>query len=140
MMQAKIKRAWLDALRSGNYSQAREVLRVARDSHPIDGNAGYCCLGVLLDVSINEDFLPELELTWSRDVDQVEYYDANLDESGAEDEYGDILDGFAQTDGQLGAFLCDAFGISDTIESNLVNKNDSGVDFLAIADYIEEVL
>lgn len=41
-MDKKLKARWVKALRSGRYSQTREMLK--------DGN-GYCCLGVLLSVS-----------------------------------------------------------------------------------------
>lgn len=37
---------WIDALRSGNYTQARGGLR--------DGD-GFCCLGVMCDLEVNED-------------------------------------------------------------------------------------
>lgn len=40
-MDKELKAKWVEALRSGRYQQAREVL--------YDGN-GYCCLGVLLCV------------------------------------------------------------------------------------------
>lgn len=130
MMQAKIKKAWLDALRSGNYQQMSEVLR-ARDEW-----GGYCCLGVLLDVAINEGFLPKLALEWTED-DQVAYDWPSDREASLED--GHVYEG-STTDGQLGLELDAAFGIDPSIESDLVNMNDSGEDFFVIADYIEEVL
>jgi hypothetical protein len=40
-MNAQVKQQWIEALRSGEYSQAREQLRV-KDS--------FCCLGVLCDL------------------------------------------------------------------------------------------
>lgn len=41
-MDAEIKKAWVEALRSGKYKQGRSVLRSASDE--------FCCLGVLCDV------------------------------------------------------------------------------------------
>ncbi len=41
-MDAKLKQQWIEALRSGKYSQAREALHTSK---------GYCCLGVLCDIS-----------------------------------------------------------------------------------------
>ena len=41
-MDAKIKRLWVKALRSGKYRQARETLR--------KGNGSMCCLGVLCEI------------------------------------------------------------------------------------------
>jgi hypothetical protein len=40
-MNTYIKQDWLDALRSGKYTQTKEVLKDSR---------GYCCLGVLCDI------------------------------------------------------------------------------------------
>lgn len=40
-MRADIKARWVEALRSGKYNQAVEVLR---------NDSGFCCLGVLCDV------------------------------------------------------------------------------------------
>ena len=45
-MKAKIKKMWVAALRSGEYSQTSEQLR------SISG--GFCCLGVLCDIYNNE--------------------------------------------------------------------------------------
>lgn len=44
-MNSKIKEAWVNALRSGNYEQDRERLRSVN---------GYCCLGVLCDIYAKE--------------------------------------------------------------------------------------
>jgi hypothetical protein len=41
-MKTEIKTKWVDALRSGNYSQGKEVLR-SKDNN-------FCCLGVLCDI------------------------------------------------------------------------------------------
>ena len=40
-LKPEVKSAWLEALRSGQYTQTTEVLR---------DETGYCCLGVLCDV------------------------------------------------------------------------------------------
>lgn len=45
-MRKEIKQKWVDALRSGKYSQTQGQLRVTND----DGKASYCCLGVLCDI------------------------------------------------------------------------------------------
>jgi hypothetical protein len=45
MMNSKVKEAWIDALRSGEYEQGSEKLRSVR---------GYCCLGVLCDLYAKE--------------------------------------------------------------------------------------
>ena len=45
-MDPAVKAKWLAALRSGDYLQARDDLRVV-DEHGVDS---YCCLGVLCDL------------------------------------------------------------------------------------------
>jgi len=42
-MDNDLKQKWVNALRSGNYTQGRRVLRTADNE--------YCCLGVLCDVT-----------------------------------------------------------------------------------------
>lgn len=42
-MRPELKQKWIDALRSGNYSQGEAFLR--------DNNDNFCCLGVLCDVA-----------------------------------------------------------------------------------------
>ena len=42
MMEAKMKKRWIKALRSGEYEQGREDLKV---------DEKFCCLGVLCDIS-----------------------------------------------------------------------------------------
>lgn len=53
-LKPAIKKRWLKALRSGDYKQARSVLRTADE--------GFCCLGVLADV-VKDD--AGLKLEWS---------------------------------------------------------------------------
>lgn len=49
MMKPEIKALWIDALNSGEYSQARGTLR---ELDRATGNVvGYCCLGVLTDLA-----------------------------------------------------------------------------------------
>ena len=50
-MDADLKRRWVEALRSGDYAQGMTAL-CQIDS---DGDAYYCCLGVLAEVELGED-------------------------------------------------------------------------------------
>ena len=50
-MDAEIKRKWVEALRSGKYSQCRDALRKESD---------YCCLGVLCDLQAPEEWRNEM--------------------------------------------------------------------------------
>lgn len=46
-LKPEVKAAWLEALRSGEYKQTREMLE-----SPVDG--GFCCLGVLCNLAEKE--------------------------------------------------------------------------------------
>lgn len=50
-MKKEVKEKWLEALRSGKYTQTSSVLRDSAD----DGKYGYCCLGVLCDIYAQEN-------------------------------------------------------------------------------------
>ena len=63
-----IKKKWLKALRSGKFKQTRGLLK--------DGQGGYCCLGVLCELYLDE----HKETTWE-----------DLDISRGETESGDVL-------------------------------------------------
>lgn len=54
-MDTRVKALWLDALRSGEYEQAKEVLAKV---DPETGKVGYCCLGVLCDLAVKEGVIP----------------------------------------------------------------------------------
>lgn len=52
-MNPEIKDKWLSALRSGEYKQTDGSLKTPE---------GYCCLGVLCDIAIKENKIPDWEL------------------------------------------------------------------------------
>lgn len=111
MMDAKLKRKWVKALRSGEYRQGRGLL-------VSNSGKSFCCLGVLADIQgcvWGTDawgnlipFLPKSEKPLSR--------------------YGsDMLSP------RLGAG-----GLSKTRQGKLAEMNDSNKTFKEIADYIEK--
>lgn len=53
-MKPEIKEKWLIALRSGEYKQTRNTLRIASSDAKESGDYSYCCLGVLCDLYIRE--------------------------------------------------------------------------------------
>lgn len=55
-MKQDIKKLWVDALRSGEYNQAR---------HCLQSNTGFCCLGVLSDLYIKQN--PNSGCFWEPD-------------------------------------------------------------------------
>lgn len=60
-MKSEIKQKWLNALRSGEYSQGRYQLR--------DDCNHFCCLGVLTDL-----YLKETNQEWIEGQEQFAYY------------------------------------------------------------------
>ncbi|MEM9067149.1 MAG: hypothetical protein AAGE52_01545 [Myxococcota bacterium] len=109
-MTPELKAKWLKALRSGDYKQGAHQLRTRK---------GYCCLGVLCDVSGAG--------SWVKRGHGWQY------------EIGDeILVGYAGTAGSLCSF--NPFGVEHAIQGHVADMNDCGRSFAEIADYLEEVL
>jgi hypothetical protein len=127
-MDAEIKTKWVEALRSGEYDQARGVL------HDRD-NGGFCCLGVLCKV-IGAAFGPGSEEREDREYGPyTEEYD-----------YVPVLNGRVisnHEDDELSPPFCKEIGIPD--QGILIHMNDGSDDespksFAEIADYIEREL
>ena len=61
-MDPQVKRAWIRALRSGEYEQYHQgALSSRRDHHPEEPDQ-FCCLGVLCDIYIQQNDIDEAEL------------------------------------------------------------------------------
>lgn len=56
-MNPEVKVLWLAALRGGSYKQAAGHLRKTRG--PVDNAEGFCCLGVLCDIAVQQGVIPE---------------------------------------------------------------------------------
>ena len=120
-MDAELKAKWIAALRSDKYQQATGCL---------NNGSGFCCLGVLLDVSGKG--------SWRSD--DPAYYDFN-------DEYDNDGKRLEAEGGDLGYGVRHLFGLLASQEATLVGMND-GDDknnvrrhsFAEIADYIEKNL
>jgi hypothetical protein len=116
MMDPDIKAKWLEALRSGEYKQATQVLQNRR---------GYCCLGVLCR-AVGAEF-QELH------SDDDRYYD-NVP----------VLDGINLAngdDGELSRSFLRRAGLTEENQTRLIDMNDTEkASFLLIAEYIEKSL
>ena len=119
-MDEKVKRRWIDALRSGEYKQAQGILR--------NMYQGFCCLGVLCDLhakDTGENWHPAgpyLEYRQCKTSLPPEVFHwAGMKESTA----------YSTETGE---------GVSNKRLQNLVKMNDAGIDFTEIADYIERNL
>lgn len=123
-MKKEIKEKWIDALRSGEYTQTQGSLR---------NENGYCCLGVLCDL-----YTKEHNLKWDshyssfaeRTVYQLEDYQ-NLPPSS-------VLTwaGLNQQDPYVKYVDKD----SNEIKETLSKLNDTGKTFLDISEYIDTSL
>lgn len=101
---------WIDALRSGEYQQAKGSLRKPE---------GFCCLGVACDVAINNGV-------------QIEVREVISPFAGPMFVYGD-------EDSWLPQEVKDWLGWPEdglSLESDLAGFNDNGVPFSEIADRI----
>ncbi len=106
MMKAETKQKWLEALRGGNYVQASGILN--------DGNGGFCCLGVLHDVTGGN---------WHTN------------------KYGDFSTGSRKRQNSNSAMLEGSVflqGLDVVLADQLAKLNDNGRTFKEIADVIEE--
>ena len=118
-MIKEVKDKWVAALRSGDYQQTKEFLQ---DSD------GFCCLGVLCDLYINEHDSPSSE-RYQRWKKLCEFQDGTL-----LDLHDNLLlpravrewSGVNSSDGNLRNGTC------------LTALNDEGMPFSEIADTIED--
>lgn len=120
-MNTKIKKRWIEALRSGEYEQTDGYLKVIADNE-----TRYCCLGVLCELYIeSKNRTLKKKLKWKEE------------EHGGCSIYGKT--------GRLSAPIkkwCEIDG-KDSGERNenlLVDMNDRGDSFKKIATYIEKNL
>lgn len=114
MMNQKVKELWVNALRSGEYTQSRHALRTV---------SGFCCLGVLCDIAAKTG-LGKWDTLGGREVFRAKdgYYCADtlphavVEWAGLRDRNPDSADG------------------------SLASLNDSGKTFDEIADIIQAEL
>lgn len=109
-MKLSLKKKWVEALRSKDYAQGMGYLRCAPDD---DSPDQFCCLGVLCDV-VDPD-------VWTR-VDRV----------GAPYMHDGISVSMLNEDTRK------RLGLLDKAQIRLIEMNDSGKSFGAIATWIEE--
>lgn len=121
-MNERIKKLWLDALRSGNYKQGRDRLR--------DGNS-FCCLGVLCDIVKDE-----IGGRWEGPADNPTFVVDDQNATGALPYAVQELAGLKQQNPEIAAIRRK----DDDAQYSLAGMNDGGKSFAEIADIIEEHL
>jgi hypothetical protein len=133
-MDAKLKRRWIEALNSGDYSQTQDHLK--------DGD-GYCCLGVLCDiVAENDENIIPLDVGF--EFVNVPLSDFPFDEEAQEfcgdDGYGTTYDHVGQrveAQAMPPIHLAKRLGIIDFMDK-VAGMNDGGDTFEEIADWIDD--
>lgn len=113
-MDVEAKAKWLEALRSGRYTQCGGALKA---------KSGFCCLGVLLDAVGDgkwQRLYPEDD-----DLDESERYVHSNSKASRGYLHGDFLD---------------EMGLNEDEQQYLANMNDNGKSFAEIADHIEKNL
>jgi hypothetical protein len=113
-MDADVKAKWLEALRSGKYTQTRSYLKDSR---------GYCCLGVLCEIQ-DVEYEPGLD---SEGAYRFDFRSFSENESQL-----DVRNNFPTED-----FL-ESVGLRSLFASDLAVYNDEGYSFEYIANWIEK--
>ena len=115
-MNPDIKRQWVDALRSGDYRQGRQLLRFGDE---------FCCLGVLSDLATKANVGIDVE-TLEDGTYRFDFFESLLPPS--------IRD-WAGLDSRNPRVT-----VSDGHNRALSDLNDEGITFAEIADLIDEHL
>ena len=122
-MIKEYKDKWLKALRSGQYTQARERLKCEQ---------GFCCLGVLMN-TYDSNGWDEANGDMYHKSNKFGYHDDIVE--------GEYLYGVASEDAELTLDTLSTFGISHDQQCHLIKMNDHRLsNFNEIADWIEEKL
>lgn len=121
-MNPEVKKAWIQALRSGNYEQGELYIRYRED----DDRLTYCCLGVLCDLGERKNE------RWTKQNDGGAFSYRGL--HGRATRNGYEACGFPPDD------VLEAAGLDDSNAKYLAKMNDGGFSFETIAAYIEEKL
>ena len=115
MNKYEIKTKWLEELRSGNHKQIIGTLK----GETIDGDVGYCCLGVLAEKVLGKNLKAEKIL----DKDQAEDFGSLYATEGPTEIYSNFRYSL----------------LSDFIVQSCTEMNDEkDMSFGEIADWLEE--
>ncbi len=125
MMQLKMKKKWLKALRSGKYTQGLCALKTIAEKK----KASFCCLGVLCDINRKE-----FTMESARYKNKETVFSADGLSSSSE------IPGTIATE-FLGAESKNReLNSTEEIQEELAGMNDGGASFKSIANWIEENL
>lgn len=129
-MNTRIKELWVKALRSGEYPQDNTYLRTSD---------GYCCLGVLCDLAVQENVI-HAPLRYD-DAGNCNYYWYGEGDDQREDVLPDIVSQWAGLETPGGYPENNPIvGFPDNNFTTLAELNDTHHTFAEIADIIENNL
>ena len=124
MMVPEVKGLLLDALKSGEYQQAKGYLKIDKD-----GVTGYCCLGVLCDIA---DKVTDLDVSFSKADGEFRAWSISRTEKEADGyEFKNNYSAYPPDD------VRDWAGLTDGQMVQLANINDEGDSFDAVIEHIE---
>lgn len=159
-MNPEVKQKWIKALKSGKYQQGNAKLcqRIKKNDNPEQYTYGYCCLGVLTELFL-EEFPGKLSEEWVNNTilnskpgtiayDQSKRYilnDVYMSDTEATylpysvQKWADLERNPRVNISDISEFnLVGYLGMSSTI--TLASLNDSNVPFETIADIIKKTL
>ncbi len=131
-LNPRIKKLWLESLRSGEYTQGEGRLR-RNDKH--------CCLGVLCELAVVEGIIekPGLDrLGRETYLYGLQADDSNLPKAVSYWANLSSRDGLLPVEIKTGTKIGNTGRITQGSIGSLMTMNDSGFTFLEIADVIEE--
>jgi hypothetical protein len=134
-MNPELKQKWLAALRSGEYKQARGYLKT---------EFGYCCLGVLCDVSGLGEFTPVPGGVFKFEAPSFESCEGSPSTTA---QHALEIDAYKLVDPALvrAAYAKHDREVPESIDwcirdgMNVMGLNDNGVPFDIIADIVEAI-
>lgn len=127
-MKKRVAGMWVRALRSGNYKQGFDQLKVCNE----DGSAAHCCLGVLCEL-YNKSMKRQGKRRLSRSFMEVEFTSRQIETFDGEDQVlpKKVLN-WAGMDDDSGMFY------TRDGSKSLARMNDEGRTFRQIAQVIEK--
>lgn len=128
-MNPTIKAEWISRLRSGEYTQAKAVLREAYSGPEV---GGFCCLGVLCEIAVEDDVTQMLYQNGQF------FYGSGM--GSRTSLLPDEVQAWAGIQGGAGLIENYTYDGDGRGHADLADINDSGKTFAEIADIIEEYL
>ena len=124
-MNSQIKQKWVDALRSGKYTQAQSKLY---------SGDGFCCLGVLCDIYAKEVG----DIAWVKKDPSKTWIDVDKWDYWYFDDQSEVLPDCVCKWAELDENDPDVY--KNCVLTTLASLNDKGVTFEDLSEVIEEQL